>query len=455
MPKLVPSLNHWLDKQSQKNYQIAALFKEIIAEKIPYPYFEILFDMLDHDQTKPYKKQLADWISPFIANQVVGTLLPLLEKEQQESPDFDKALLLALLPILTRHLKYLKEAALKVGGLNLPNFLGVVGDDLHPALQGEQDDEQGRALFYQEQTALIFKAIFPNGKEDLIPLLSDLPLKEDHIDLLWEMAQTTVSTNLPQALDALFEKDFWVEFFDELYEEMAKDLERQIDLENIGEAKPLFDDEDQEIHQLDVALGEFILEAAQFVEVPAANLKLPGWLKKLAGGEGTKRKLIEAMGSAVRKTFDTELLPKVLMRAMERLSEMEHKKMTKAEKIEAKNQMVLNLKMREKKLAENSVDYLIRLVAAKMEQRADSIENPMLRISLKAYLKICSLIFSYIIRPLLRLLRLDQVFIDYLTGMIDRATDKSIDVFSKPALHEDLVFSGVEAFEEVLLHPNG
>lgn len=457
LPKFVPALNHWLDTQAQKNYQIAALFKEIIADKIPFPYFQTLFDMLDHHQTKPYKEQLADWISPFITNQVVSTLLPLLEKEQQESPHFDKALLLALLPILTRHLKHLKEAALKEGGLNLPNFLGVVGDDLHPALQGEQDDEQGRALFYQEQTALIFQLIFPNGKEDLIPLLSDFPLNSDHVDLIWEMAQTAVSSNLPQALDALFEKEFWVEFFYELYEEMAVELEQPIilDNENIGEAKPLFDDESQEIHQLDVALGEFILEAAKFIELPGVDLKLPGWLKKLAGGDASERKLIEWIGSVVRKKFDTDLLPKVLMRVMHRLSEMEHVKMTKAEKIEAKNQMALDLKMWEKKLVENSIDYFFRMTTAKIDQRADSIENPLLRIFLKAYLRICSLLFSHIAAPLLRFLKLDQVITDYLYGVIDHATDKSIKVFSQPALHEDLVFSGVEAFEEVLAQPNG
>lgn len=461
LPKLVPDLNHWLERQSQKGYQLAGYLQEIIEEGIPFPYLEALFDLLDHHQNKPYKEQIVDWINPFLTNHVIGAMLPLLEREKKESPDFDEALLLALLPILTRHLKHLKCAALREGGVNFVNVREAAGHDLHPDLQvlQESDDENEKSheSFYQRQTALIFKAIFQNGIEDFISLLPEGQLEPEQIDLLWEMAQTAISSNLPTAFDALFDKDFLIEFLNDLFEEIVEEFD-QLGVkgsENEVQANPLFKDDRNEIHKLDRALGEFILESAQFVELPMLGMqKLPSWLKKWVGSQAIEWRMTEKIGALVRKRIDGELLPKAMRRVLRRLSKRKHIKMTKAERIEAKKQASIDLKNWERKLIEKCAENLIPLIGVKIKQAGDSFKNPLVKTIINAYLTLCIFVIRRILGPLIRLVKADKVIVSYLFGIFDNAISKSVRIFSDPTLHKDLVFSGVEAFEKVLLRPS-
>lgn len=450
IPKLVPRLNQWLGKQTD-NYQIAGLFQEVIAQKIPFPFFEVLFDLLDHHHTKPYKNELADWISPFLTNHVAAAMLPLLEKEKNESPDFDQSLLLALLPIATRHLKHLRLAEQMPAGGSPSNFLEVAGVNLHPAAmqEGEDSEQKAQELFYQKQTALIFRAIFPKGKEDFMKLLPKKIIRPEQGDLLWEMAQATLSSNLPKAFDAFFERDFLTEFLNDFFEEIVEKLDQPVNLDNQkAQAEPLFKEESKELHQLDRAIGEFILEAAHFIELPFASLnKL-----KIMNIKIVESKLAETVGAVVRKRVDGELLPKVLLRVLHKLSKKKHVKLTRAEKVEAKRQASLDLKKWEKELAIKGFDYLIRYTAARIEKLSGSFSNPILKFLVNACLAFCSLVYIRILGSLLRLLKADQAVIGYVQRKIGNTVEKILRVFSRPSLHEDLVFSSVEAFEKVLLH---
>ena len=58
-------LTLWLSKQGQKDYQLAELFQEVIAQNLPTPFLEHLLDLLDGHMIQPYKHQLTDWIILF------------------------------------------------------------------------------------------------------------------------------------------------------------------------------------------------------------------------------------------------------------------------------------------------------------------------------------------------------------------------------------------------------
>ena len=240
---LRPSLEHWLEKLKKRNYQIAGLIEEAVDQEIATPYLARFFDFLDHHENRTVKGQIADWMAPFMTNHLASALQPILDKEKQNSPHFDKALLLALLPIATRHLRHLNQASLTTEGLTPTTYLEAAGNELHPDLLAKQaagNAQSGPAPFYQNQTKLIFDLIFPNGKDDLIKYLPEMDVDLEQADLLWEMAQTTIATNLPLALDAIFNKEFLIELFNDNLEEVLEKLEQPVDLESLMNRVKIF-----------------------------------------------------------------------------------------------------------------------------------------------------------------------------------------------------------------------
>ena len=167
--ELYDPLNIWLGKQKEKGYKVAKLFQQVIVRGVPTPFLASLFDMLDASFAEPYKKEVADWINPVLTDQVIKYMALLLEKEQAGQAAFDQAFIMALLPILTNHLKHINQASQMVGGLNRDNFLDAAGDHLHPAVPLTKNEEQQKLQrqeeFYKKQAQIIFELIFPEGKK--------------------------------------------------------------------------------------------------------------------------------------------------------------------------------------------------------------------------------------------------------------------------------------------------
>lgn len=439
---MTPNLKHsfckWLEKPGQKKYQLAGLFHEIVSKDSHIPFFEALFEMLD--QSKSYKTEFVDWISPFLTNSINKELLPLLEKG---SPDFDKNLLIAFLPIMTKHFKILNLAQ-KKGELTRQDILDAAGKDLHPMLK-DPNIKNVLEVFYQNQTTLIFQALFPGGKKDLLKYFS---IDDELTDLIWETAQATVATQIPQVLKALLDKDFLIAFLNESFEESIEVMNKKMEAAPVKK-EPLFKEGSDDLPKLDRALGEFCLEAMQFLEMPFPKFEnLPAFTKKIADPSAIDQKVINLLGKTVRKQFNEELLHKILRKVLIKLQKKKHVKMTNSETVKAKKKAELDLKKWERKLVEKSLEYGVYLFSYKIRPTEDTFGNKMIAKLVNILLSFVSLFFTHMIYPLLCLLKLDQKLIDYIFKKIDRATEKSVKVFSDPSLHENLLFSAADAMEK-------
>lgn len=449
-------LNIWLDKQSAKGYQIAGLFKDIITDNVPTPFLKSLFEVLDADDSKAYKKQLADWINPVITDQVIRALTPLLEKEQAGQAAFDQSLLIALLPIFTRHLKLFNQGSHKAGGLNFANYAEAAKGKLHPAVPvgGDQDaqDLQRQTGFYQNQVDLIFQLIFPKGKEDLAKLLPELDLTPDQLEPVWTAAKDGIASQLPTALDSLFDEEVFLEVFKNLFEMTIETLDQPIEIQS-AKPKHLSKEEQEREAKVDRLVGELVLEAARFIDLPVDRLnKMPGWLKKMIDLKGLKQSSVESIGATIREKFNGEMLSQSVQKALETLATQEHVKMTADQKSEYKAQSYAQIKKLEHKIAEKGISYTFRYLGARIAHATDIFTNPVLKGIRYAVLTVCSFVLVRLVAGILRLFKIESFVVNRLYDLMQHAREKAFPILIQPKLHEDLVYRGVEAFERVLTH---
>ena len=452
--RLYSPLKIWLNGKAQEGYQTAGLFQEIIDQQILTPFLEGLFHLLDAQDVQPYKQHLADWINPLLTEQVIKTLSPLLEKEREGQADFDQALLIALLPALTHHLKHLNEASLQDGGLNSTNFAKATGEELHPAIMIEGDPEgrdlQRQEFFYQDQVDLIFQLIFPNGHKDLKVLIPEIDLTPEQLELLWTGAKSGIATQLPEALDSLFDRELLIEMFNAFFETIIENLDQPIIIKS-KEVKPLTEEEKANQSQMDHLVGELVIEGARFIDLPVDRIaQLPSWAKRLIGVNGIEQNTSEAIGAAIREQFNGELLSKTLKDVLSKLAEKKHVKMTEEEKIQGKKNAYAHFNQLERKIAEKGLAYVFRLIGARIQYATDIFRNPIYNGIREAVLAVCSFIMVRLVAGTLRLFKIERFVVNRLHEIIQHGCEKTLDVFSQPDLHEDLVFKGVEAFENAL-----
>lgn len=424
LPQAVQALNKILHKQTKNGWQIAELFKDAIAKDRFTPALNSFFELLDDKQAIPYKDQIANWINPLLTNQIIQRLMPLLNKEKEGQAAFDQSILTALLPVVTNHLKHLNHTA--------------------PVDENKRNPQ----TFYQEQTDILFSLIFPNGEKDLLPILADfqLHIDEERITLLWQEAKTAVAAQLPKALDALFDKNVIVGLFNSLFEQLIDSFDKPKEAKAATPpSAPLTPADLKRQDEFDRAVGELMLEGARFIDLPMDRLENLPWL-----GKKIEKGTAHAIGGAMRKQFNGELLAKTLLGALTTLAKKKHVKVSEAEKEKVKANAPEKFQQLKRALAEKSVAFILRSIQEAMAHAADPIGNRFVRAFAQAVLWISSFVLFKIIFPILRLIGIEAMVINYLHQLIQRSTDKTIKVFSDPKLHEEAVFKGVEAFERVL-----
>jgi hypothetical protein len=452
-------LNLWLNKQAEKGYEIARLAQDAIARDVPTPYIMNLFDLLNSPSTQHYKQSFVDWVNPILTDQVIHYLTPLLEREQNEQAAFDQALVMSLLPVLTRHLKHINAASRSVDGLNIANFVDVAGDEIHPAVPLPQESEetqkeQRQDNFYKEQADLIFQLIFPNGQEDLQKILPDLELSEEQFNTVMESSKEVVAAQLPKALDGLFDREMLIEIFNGLFENVLENLDKPIEIKATKKV-PLTKEAKERQRAMDQVVGELVVEVARFIDLPVETFeKLPAWAKKITGMNSMKSSTCEAIGAAIREQFNGDFLITTLQKQFTEMTKKKHVQMIAEEKAEAKVNADEHLKELERKLAERSLTFIFRYLGKRIEEATNIFKDPALKplnALREAILAVCSFVIIDIIGTLLRFFKIDEFVINRLHDLIAHATDKSLTVFSQKELHEDAIYHGVEAVESVLL----
>ncbi len=442
MHSLYDPLSIWLGKQ-EKEYQTAKVFKEVIEEGIPTPFFSRVFKFLDDETLKSYKHQAADWINPVLTDQLIKALTPLLEKEGANREAFDQDLLIALLPILIRHVKHLNQASLQEGGLNFANFVRVAEDELHPAVPLEEEQHLKREMsFYTDQVDLIFRLIFPNGEKDLIKMLPDLDLKPDQISPIWNSAKHEIAGLLPKALDSLFNEEILLQLCKNFFDLSLKKLDKPIKLQK-HKAKPLIEKEQEKQSLINRLVGEFAIEAARFVDIP-----IP--IQKITRTGKLEEKVLESIGATVRIKFGGGLFVKCLQKSLATLADKEHVKASKKDKALLKAKTLNEIKVLEKKFAERALVFVFRYIGARVKHATDIFQNPALKVIRLATLVVCSFVMTRFVAGVLRLFKIEKFVGNCFYNLIKHAREKSFSVFVQTDLHEDLIYHGVEAFEDVI-----
>lgn len=451
--QLYDPLKIWLGKQEEKGYQIATLLQTVIDQQIPNPLLVNLLDLLNTASAQGYKQNLADWINPVLTDQVIQHLTPLLEKEQEGQAAFDQELLMALLPVLIQHLKHLNQASHTAGGLNFENFLDVVGNEIHPAvpyiIDEEQQTLQRKEHFYNKQTDLIFALIFPEGKEDLAKIMPEIELSEEQWTSVSDALKDQVATQLPNALKVLFNKEMLVEIFSSCFEIIIAILDQPIQISDSNKTEPLTEEEEERQSRMDQLVGELVIEAARFIDLPVDMMeKFSAGAQRMIGINSIQKNVGQSIGAAMRTTFNGKVLVKIVQPILSNSAKQKYVKKSEQERLESQIEAVKHLKQLEKKLAGRSLAYIFRYLGTRFAKATDIFTDPVSTFLRKVILTIGSFVMVKLIGPALRFFKIERFVVNRLHEIIQYASDKSIAVFSQPKLHEDLIYYGVEAFEE-------
>lgn len=418
--------NGMLFKWKQEDYQIASFGQRLIANKTFNPALIEWMNFFDAPSTQSYKHAISDWINPLLTDRAIEHVTTLLKKEEKEQQVFDHAILKALLPVIKQHFKHLHQASKGFGGLNLSKFIDVAKNDLHPAIapiQGESEahKKQRQASFYQKQAHLIFNLIFPGGKKDVSEAFSDLDISEKNFNFIQKNVETSVADQLPQVLDTFFNEENLVILLTSGLEEAIKNLDIPI---VIRPSKP-----DQEV-------GEVVSSIAQFFDLPVEKIgKAP----------------FEAVGGLIRERFNGDFFAKQIPVALAVAADKKHVKLTLEEKEQAKKDAEKRLNELERELVRKAVVYLFRYIGAFLEHSTDIFSGPVMNACRNAIILVTHFVMVKILGSLIHALQVDRLIVDCLHKLLHYRSQKLQDVFSKPELHENLLFKSVEAFEKVLM----
>jgi|GEM_PF-4087189 len=450
--KLYLHLIVWLDKQRQEGYEIAELFQEIFANEIPTPWLVGLFDLLHGSHVDPYKAKLADWINPLLTDQVLQYITPLLEKEQEGGATFDQAFIMALLPLLIDHLKQINQASQMSGGLTRDHILKAAGLNVHPAVavKGSKVERtlQQQKLFYDAQARLIFQLIFPHGKEDLVKMLPEVEFSDDQFDDLSTFFQQLMLSELPKACQALLDKKILVQIFSTLFTHVIHTLDQPIKIPLPNAKLPSLEEKNEDQERMDQLLGELIVEAARFIELPVDFFqKFPIWMKQMMGLNAIEKSLYQSIGEVIREKFNGQFLAKTFQEALPTLAEYDTKK-AQREGIDSSSEE--SLKALERELAEKSFAFIFRTLAARFERATDVFNNSVLKFLRRAMMAV-AYVLATCVGKLFRVLRMERFVIHRLDQMIRYRREKVINVLSQQELHENVFYRSVEAIEDLLI----
>lgn len=459
--QIYDSLNPQLMKLSGNGYKIAKLFQTIIKDNHLTPWLTNLFDLLDGKNAHIHKDDFANWLNPVLVDQLIYRLIPLLKKEEQGQEVFDQSLVMALIPVFTRHLKHLNEASKTADGLNFDNFIDVAGDDLHSAVVTQVDEKQGQdnqEKFYKEQAELIFQLIFPKGKEDVKGALEGII---DVSDQQWEDLSTFATENgalmLPKIVDMIFDKEMLTSVFGSLFETIVDSLDQPIKITVPKKKPPITAEEAERRREMNQQIGQLVVQVVQFMDLPTGFIeKLPENIKNLIGIKEIGEGVYESIGAALREKFDGEFFAKTIQQALANASNKKHVKSDAAENVQANKQASKqtqeeHLKELERKLAQKSLAYIFRYLGARIEHATDIFTNPILRFLRASILAIGSFVMVNLIGATLRLLKIERFVANRIYDFIQYRMDKTLSVLSQSNVHHNVVYHAVEAVEGVLM----
>ncbi len=480
-----------LQKLSQQGFETAGWLNQLMTQQVHAPFLEKILNLLNSQTVESYKNQVLEGINPVLTEQVIRILGPLLKKEKEGKAEFDQELLMGVLPILIQHVKHLNQTAQKEGGINLPNFVEVAGQELHPAVQN-------RTLFYRQQVDLILHIIFPQGKEDLKQLIPDLQLAHDHVDQVWNAVSEKLVEEIPKALDQFIKEETIQTVFISLYENILKSFERPLvkkagTPEEMNPINPVAQQphveakakdhiqmkqvkdphEEERQQQMDGLVGELMIELARFMNLPIDRFEnLPNWVKKVMGGNRLERTTAHTIGKAMRKQFNGKLLAKTIQGAVDKLAEKEKilapikppvVAAIEDDVIEPENPVAPvvvhqthqkaqpSLDDLEKELVEKGLKFNLHLLGERIYEATDVFQHPVFKVIRELTLVIGSFVMTHIVGAFLHLFKLDRWATDYVLTKLKQGREKSIHVLSQPKINEDPIYRSIEALEEVVI----
>lgn len=423
--QLYTLLNPLLAEKEEEGYRSAAFLKGMIAGGAPTPLIERMLAFLDSSATQPYRETIAGGINPILTGYASRHLSKLLQKEREGEAEFDQSLLMAVLPILSRHLECLNQAAHLEGGLSSENYAKVAGEDHY----GEA------AHFYRNQAKILFQLIFPQGVADLKQAIPRLEIADETFELIQEKVESVVAAQLPTVIETLFDREILLFIFSNILENVIEALHAPIVIPPPREIKQVSNEEASQ-KEMDEEVGKLILQAALFINLPSQLFKGISY---------------ESIGASIREKFNGRLFHDILPLALEKMKAKKHERKSAEERRDEAVQNEKNLKRLQWELASSGIAYLFNYLGAQIDHATDIFLDPKAKMCRDAIVSVSRFILVDVIGGLLRIFRVDQAAVYLLNRYLDHTVEKSLGVFAQPKLQENFVYRSVEAIEEVLM----
>lgn len=423
--QLYTLLNPLLAEKEGEGYRSAAFLKGMIAGGAPTPLIERMLTFLDSSATQPYRETIAGGINPILTGYASRHLSRLLQKEREGGGEFDQSLLMAVLPILSRHLECLNQAAHLEGGLSSDNYAKVAREDHY----GEA------AQFYKNQAKILFQLIFPQGITDLKQAIPRLEIADETFELIQEKVESVVAVQLPTVIETLFNREILLFIFSNILENVIEALHAPIVIPPPREIKRVSNEEASQ-KKMDDEVGKLILQAALFINLPSQLFKGISY---------------ESIGASIRQKFNGRLFHDTLPLAFEKMEAKKHERKSAEERADEAVQNEKNLKRLQKELASSGIAYLFNYLGAQIDHATDIFMDPKAKMCRDAIISVSRFILVDLIGGLLRIFRVDQAAVYLLNRYLDHTVEKSLGVFSQPKLQENFVYRSVEAIEDVVM----
>ena len=337
------------------------------------------------------------------------------------------------LPLVTQHLKHINQALSSSRGLSLFSYTLASGVDLHPAFASGIGQGSASHDFFNEQMDLIFQAVFPNGLDDLRELLPEF-FTDEQLKNIEKSAKSIAVEKLPLVLVELFNREDLVDLFNVLLEDVVNTLEGPIAIKKQTPIPPLSHDEKKRQDEMDQMAGELFLEAARLLELPL------GFFKK---------SIAASIGASMREKFNGEFLSEALQKVFSKRASNKFIKLDENKRAQVGPLAEKKLKELEWKLAEKSIGFAFRYLAASIDGATDVFTNPVLKFLRKSIFAVCSFVFFKVVGTLLRLFQVKRLTAIFLHSLIHYRAEKILKVFVHGDMHQNVLYQGIDALKGV------
>ncbi len=408
--------------KKKEPFAIVGFLGELIQNGIFNSLLHGAIDLTRTQPARPLKVQLLFLLKPVLTNFAVKGLTPLLKKEKQGGREFDKSLLMAILPLIKDHLKQLNQP-----------------------LTDQQKDFQARANAvkaancYTDLSKKLVNLLLPNGVRDLKELFPELSEKDLQLAL-------DLTNEIPGALASIKGSVFDTEMFRDIcisVYESAIDTFKQIPTHSTPPVSVALTPEEKVWQdRLDAELEELIYEAAKLTDLPV--VKLLKMARLVPGHQGLRRSIIKSIREAIlKKLKNGDLVEKLITSALDSQQKMKTDKpadyyQNKLDRLE--HQFVVE-----------GILYGLRSAFESIHKALQALDYPVLKQVKDAVESLCRFIIVRIVGGLLSMTGIDNWLLNTTYAILKRNRIRIQTEFAKPAMHEVVAIDLIQAGERVLM----